>query len=98
MTQRNDRIPEGFRDLLQSTAVARVAAIGPEGETQNNPVWFGWDGEYVMFSQTKTRQKLRNLRHAPRMALSIFDPDNHRPGDERVVVFVRPQHTAHKDG
>jgi PPOX class probable F420-dependent enzyme len=23
---------------------------------------------------------------------------NHRPGDERVVVFVRPEHTTQKDG
>ena len=45
MTQRNDRIPEGFQDLLQSTAVAHVANSGPEGETQNNPVWFAWDAE-----------------------------------------------------
>jgi hypothetical protein len=98
MTQRNDHIPEGFQDLLQSTAVAHVGAIGPEGETQNNPVWFGWVEEYVMCSQTKTRQKLRKLPRDPRTALSIFDPESHRPGDERVVVFVRPQHTAHKDG
>ena len=27
------------------------------------------------------------------------DPyQNHRPGDERVVVFVRPEHTTRKDG
>jgi PPOX class probable F420-dependent enzyme len=99
-------------------------------------VWFGWDSEHVKFSQTKTRQKLRNLERDPRIALSIVDlenhlryleirsvverveedPDldfinsmsekylgvcpsqNHRPGDERVVVFVRPQHTTQKDG
>jgi PPOX class probable F420-dependent enzyme len=132
MTQRNDRIPESFQDLLQSTAVAHVATIGPEGEMQNNPVWFAWDGEYVMFSQTKTRHEQRN----PKITLSIADPENHlryleirgiverveegpdselmnsmsekylgvylyqnqRPGDERVVVFVRPRHTTHKDG
>jgi hypothetical protein len=98
MTQRNDRIPEGFQDLLQSTAVAHVATIGPEGETQNSPVWSDWDGEYVMFSQTKTRQKLRNLSREPKIALSIVDPEDRRPGDERVVVFMRPQHTARKDG
>ena len=98
MTQRNDRIPEGLQDLLQNTAVAHVATIGPEGETQNNAVWFCWDGEYVMFSQTKTRHKLRNPPREPKIALSIVDPENHRPGDERVVVFVRPQHTTHRDG
>ena len=129
-------IPEGFHDLLKSTAVAHVAHVGPHGEPQNHPVWFDWDEEYVKFSQTKTRQKLRNLGRNPRVALSIVDPENHlrylevrgvvnrveedpdldfinamsekylgvypyqnhRPGDERVVVFVRPEHTTQKSG
>jgi PPOX class probable F420-dependent enzyme len=136
MRQRSETIPESVRDLLESTAVAHVATIGPGGEPQNNPVWFDWDGECVRFSQTKTRQKLRNLGRDPRVALSIVDPEdhlryleirgtverveedpelefisamsrkyigvhpypNHRPGDERVVVFVRPLHTTHKNG
>jgi hypothetical protein len=25
-------------------------------------------------------------------------PERHRPGDERVVVFVRPEHTTHQEG
>ena len=125
-------IPENYSDLLSSTALAHVATIGPEGEPQNNPVWFDWDGEHVKFSQTKTRQKHRNLNRDPRIALSIVDPENpyrylevrgevtlieedpdldfinsmakkylgldkypyHQPGDERVVIFVKPHHTS----
>ena len=125
-------IPEGYEDLLSSTALAHVATIGPHGEPQNNPVWFGWDGQHLKFSQTKVRQKYRNLSRDPRVALSIVDPENpyrylevrgevekveedpnldfinamakkylgmdrypyHQPGDERVVLFVRPEHTT----
>jgi PPOX class probable F420-dependent enzyme len=125
-------IPESHQDLLGSTALAHVATIGPKGEPQSNPVWFDWDGEHVMFSQTRTSQKYRNLHRDPRIALSIVDPDdpfrylevrgaverieedanlafinamvkkyqgvdeyrNHRPGDERVVVLVRPERTT----
>jgi PPOX class probable F420-dependent enzyme len=124
-------IPVGYEDLLESTALAHVATLGPHGEPQSNPVWFDWDGEHVKFSQTKARQKYRNLQRDPRIALSIVDPENpyryleirgevtrveedpnidfissmakkylgldrypyHQPGDERVVVFVRPEHT-----
>ena len=126
------RIPEGYEDILESTALAHVATIGPHGEPQCNPVWFDWDGEHVKFSQTKTRQKYQNLNRDRRIALSIVDPENpyryleirgevvrieedpninfisamakkylgldkypyHQPGDERVVVFVRPEHTT----
>jgi PPOX class probable F420-dependent enzyme len=69
-------IPSGYRDLLESKALADIATIGPLGEPQANPVWFDWDGEHVLFSQTKTRQKLHNLRRDPRIALSIVDPAN----------------------
>jgi len=128
----NPIIPEGYEDILESTALVHVATIGPHGEPQNNPVWFGWDGEHVKFSQTKGRQKYRNLGRDPRIAFSIVNPENayryieilgevarieedpnldfinamakkylgmdkypyHQPGDERVVIFVKPQHTT----
>jgi PPOX class probable F420-dependent enzyme len=70
------QIPEQYHDLLNSTALANVATIGPKGEPQNNPVWFGWDGEHILFSQTKGRQKYRNLQREPRVALSFVDPTN----------------------
>lgn len=70
-------IPDGYHDLMESTALVHVATVGPSGEPQNNPVWFGWDGEHVKISQTKTRQKHKNLGREPRIALSIVDPENH---------------------
>jgi PPOX class probable F420-dependent enzyme len=136
-TQRQQPIiPEGYEDLLQSTALAHVATIGPHGEPQSNPVWFDWDGEHVTFSQTKTRQKYHNIQRNPRIAHFMVDPENpfryleirgefvridedpdldfissmakkylgmdkypnHQPGDERVVVFVRPEHTTQMGG
>ena len=132
----NSVIPESYEDLLESTALVQVAEIGPDGEPQNNPVWFGWDGEHLKFSQTKTRQKYRNLQRDPRIAFSIVEPENpcryletrgevvrvgedphlyfinsmakkylgldkypnHKPGDERIVDFVRPEHTTQIGG
>ncbi|MEA2523374.1 MAG: uncharacterized protein QOF01_4602 [Thermomicrobiales bacterium] len=69
-------IPADKVDLLESTALADVATIGPKGEPQVNPVWFGWDGQYLMFSQTTGRQKYRNVQRDPRVAVSIVDPTN----------------------
>jgi PPOX class probable F420-dependent enzyme len=69
-------IPDSHLDLLTSTTVANVATIGPDGAPQVNPVWFEWDGTNLRFGQVTTRQKLRNLRRDPRIAVSIFDPAN----------------------
>jgi PPOX class probable F420-dependent enzyme len=69
-------IPESHADILEKKAFAHVATVGPDGRPQNNPVWFDWDGSHLRFSQTKTRQKLKNLGREPRVAVSILDPDN----------------------
>lgn len=125
-------IPETHAALLNSTALAHVATIGPDGEPQVNPVWFDWTGEELLFSQTTTRQKYKNVQRNARIALSIVDPENpyrylevrgtvvridddpdkafidkmaqkylgqekypwSRPGEQRVVIVVRPEHTT----
>ncbi len=132
----NNQIPEGYRDLLETNALIHVATLGPDGEPQSNPVWFDWDGEHIKFSQTKTRQKYKNVGRDPRIAVSIVDPENpyrylevrgevteieedpnmdfinamakkylgmdeypnHQPGDERIVLYLRPEHTTQMGG
>lgn len=69
-------IPSSHADLLESTALAHVATVGPDGEPQNNPVWFGTENGNILFSQTKVRQKYKNVQREPRLALSIVDPAN----------------------
>lgn len=69
-------IPASHADLLESTALAHVATIGPNGAPQVNPVWFGFDGTNVLFSQTTARQKYKNLQANADIALSIVDPAN----------------------
>ncbi|RCV52535.1 PPOX class F420-dependent oxidoreductase [Marinitenerispora sediminis] len=68
-------LPEQRADILGKRAFAHVATLGPRGEPQSNPVWVDWDGEFVKFSQTTDRQKYRNVRRDPRIALSAHDPD-----------------------
>jgi hypothetical protein len=70
-------IPEQYTDLLQSTALAHIATIGPKGEPQSSPLWFGWDGEFLRFAQlVGADRKRRNLERDPRVAVSIVDPAN----------------------
>jgi PPOX class probable F420-dependent enzyme len=69
-------IPENFQDILASPTLAHVATLGPRGEPQSTPVWFIWDGQYLKFSQTTTRQKYRNLKRDPSIAVSMVDPHN----------------------
>lgn len=96
----NTVVPESHKDLLESTALAHVATIGPNGAPQVNPVWFGWDGTLISFSQTKGRQKYRNLHRDNRIALSIVDPINPYRYLEirgKVIDFIEDPDTAFID-
>jgi hypothetical protein len=39
-------------------------------------MWFLWDGEYIKFTHTTTRQKYQNIKRDPRVAISITDKDD----------------------
>src|SRR6201998_942847 len=69
-------IPEKYRDLFQKRAFASLATLMPDGRPQVTPVWCDFDGEHVLFNSAKGRQKDRNVRRDPRVAVAIIDPDN----------------------
>lgn len=70
--------------VLRKPAFGHVATLGPDGSPQSSPVWIDWDGEFLRFSQTTTRQKLQNLRRDGRISVSATDPD-----DPYMYVEVR---------
>ena len=70
-------IPQSHVDLLERASYWHVATIGPKGEPQSSPVWAGLDEDgHVVISMLAKRQKVRNLRANPAVALSAIDPDN----------------------
>lgn len=72
----SDVIPEEFLDIFEKKAFANLATLLPNGSPQVTPVWCDYDGEYVMVNTALGRQKDRNMRRNPRVALSLLDPDN----------------------
>jgi PPOX class probable F420-dependent enzyme len=76
MDQSIPQVPDSFRDLLERPLIAHLATVRPDGGPMVNPVWFGWDGERIRMTHTRTRQKFRNLQAEPRVALCITDPDD----------------------
>lgn len=76
MTHVDEIIPDGYRHLLERPLYGHLGTIRPDDTAQVTPMWFAFDGEHIRFTHTTKRQKFRNLRHNPAMALSIIDPDN----------------------
>ncbi len=69
-------IPKQYHDLFQKKAFASLATLMSDGRPQVTPVWCDFDGTHVLFNSAKGRQKDRNVRRDPRVALAIIDPDN----------------------
>lgn len=68
-------VPAALRDLLERPLHGHLATVRPDGTPQVNPTWFRFDGTYVWLTTTTFRQKTRNWRRQPMVALSIVDPD-----------------------
>ena len=71
-----EAIPEKYRDLFNKRAFASLGTLMPDGRPQVTPVWCDLEGDHVVFNSAKGRQKDRNVRRDPRVAIAIVDPDN----------------------
>ena len=69
-------IPASYRDLLEKKAFANLATMMPDGSPQVTPVWIEAVGDYLLINSAKGRQKDKNMRSRPRVALSMQDPAN----------------------
>jgi PPOX class probable F420-dependent enzyme len=69
-------IPDAFKDLMSKTAFANLATLNPDGSPQVTPVWMDYDGQNILVNTAKGRQKDKNIRRDPRVALAISDPQN----------------------
>lgn len=95
-----EAIPEKYRDLFTKRAFASLATLMPDGRPQVTPVWCDVEGDKVIINTAKGRQKDRNLRRDPRVALAIIDPDNPYRYLEirgRVVEITEDGADAHID-
>ena len=71
-----DVIQQNYRDLFTKRAFASLTTLMPDGSPQTTPVWVDFDGTHVIFNSAKGRQKDRNVRRDPRVAMAIIDPEN----------------------
>jgi PPOX class probable F420-dependent enzyme len=69
-------IPVEFEDLLMegTKAFAILGTIMPDGSPQVTPIWFNTEAEHILINTAKGRQKDRNMRARPQIAMTILDP------------------------
>ncbi len=69
-------IPDKYRDLFTKRAFASLGTLMNDGSPQVTPVWVDLEGDLVVVNTARGRQKDKNMRRDPRVALAIIDPEN----------------------
>ena len=69
-------IPESAKRLLDEPQLAHFVTLMKDGSPQVTPVWVTHDGSHVIVNTAEGRQKPRNLRRDPRVAVSVVDREN----------------------
>src|SRR5687767_15087755 len=74
MTDAVDALTADAVALLESSSVATVATLDPDGSPHLSSAWVGLEDGEIVFGTLHDQRKLRNLRRDPRVSVSV-------PGD-----------------
>jgi len=70
------KIPEDYLDLFSKKAFGSFTTLMPDGSPQTTPVWVDLVDGKILVNSALGRQKDKNLRRDPRVAITLIDPDN----------------------
>src|SRR3712207_5066780 len=71
-----ETMSSGLVQLLREPAYCQIATLMPDGSPQVTQVWVDTDGEHILVNTAEGRQKERNVRRDPRVAVNVVDPEN----------------------
>lgn len=60
---------------LQEDEVVWFTTVNPRGFPSPNPVWFFWDGEFIIVYSQPESYRVRNIRQNPNVALHFQGAD-----------------------
>lgn len=59
--------------LLSGTRTGKLATVRTDGRPHVVPIWFTLRDDYLVFNTHPSSVKARNMRHEPRVAISVDD-------------------------
>jgi PPOX class probable F420-dependent enzyme len=69
-------IDDAVRRVLDTTVIAHLATLLPDGAPHSVPVWVAAEGEHIAIITGTGYRKTRNMQRDPRVALSMTPIDN----------------------
>ena len=68
---------------LRENVIIWLGSVRPDGRPHMVGVWFLWDGATILIFSQPNNQKVRNLRHDPRVVLALDDTDE---GEDVITI------------
>lgn len=68
---------------LHSDPIVWFTSVRPDGRPHSVPVWFLWDGSTFLIFSIPENQKVRNIRHDPRVLLAL---DDTKAGNDVITI------------
>lgn len=69
-------LPQSAIELIESGAHGHLVTINPDGSPQVSMVWTGIEDGKICVAALTQRQKLKNIRRDPRVAITFESPDH----------------------
>jgi PPOX class probable F420-dependent enzyme len=69
-------LPDAVKALLDAPTYVVVTTLKKDGSPHSTVMWIKRDGDDVVFSTVRGRQKTRNLDRDPRASVCFYDPAN----------------------
>jgi PPOX class probable F420-dependent enzyme len=94
-------LEEGVRRLAKGRNFAALTTLLPDGQPMTHVMWVDCDDEHILINTETHRQKARNMRRDPRVAVAIWEAgDPYRYAEVRgevVGIVAGPEARAHID-
>ncbi len=80
-------LPDSARAVLESSALAHLVTLNPDGSPQVTVVWVGLDGDEIVAAHLPEHRKIRNMRNDSRVALSLETDTRNAMGLTQYLVI-----------
>jgi PPOX class probable F420-dependent enzyme len=66
-------LPPEIEEFLAAPNPAVIATVAPDGSPHTAATWYLWEHGRALVNMDASRKRLENLRHDPRVSLTILD-------------------------
>jgi PPOX class probable F420-dependent enzyme len=88
------KIADSIRELIAKAPLAHLTTLNSSGGPQVTVVWVGIENDEFVIGHLATHQKVKNIRHDARVALSLLGDKTNAQGLREYLVIYGNAHVT----